>query len=156
MKDNEKRYGILDYDENVEEIDLYFDAHKMGEYTINAISNADYASVVLVDRFTGAETNLLEGSYTFKATTNDKHDRFVLKMSNEVLDDESFVYRSGDELIVNAEGKVQILDVMGRVVYNGYIDSENHRINVSTLNNAAYIVRVVNANEVKTQKVVIW
>ena len=156
VKDNEKRYGILNYDENVEEIELYFDAHKMGEYTINAISNADYASVVLVDRFTGAETNLLEGSYTFKATTNDKHDRFVLKMSNEVMEDDSFVYRSGDELIVNAEGKVQILDVMGRVVYNGYIDSENHRINVSALNNAAYIVRVVNANEVKTQKVVIW
>jgi hypothetical protein len=86
--------------------------------------------------------------------TDDNHDRFVLRMSNDA--EEGFVYRTGDELVVCAEGKVQILDVMGRVVYNGYIDSENHRINVSTLNNAAYIVRVVNANEVKTQKVVIW
>jgi hypothetical protein len=155
VKENEKRYGILNYDENVEEIELYFDAHKMGEYTINAISNADYASVVLVDRFTGAETNLLEGSYTFKSMTDDKRDRFVLRMSKEVVDD-SFVYRSGNELIVNAEGKVQILDVMGRVVYNSDIVDDNHRINISTLNSAAYIIRVVNTNEVKTQKVVIW
>ena len=156
VKDSGKRYGILNYDENVDEIELYFDAAKMGEYTISAISNADYASVVLLDLVSGIETNLLEGSYIFKAMTTDNHNRFVLKMSNEVLDDESFVYRSGDELIVNAEGKVQILDVMGRVVYNGDIVDDNHRINISALNSAAYIIRVVNTNEVKTQKVVIW
>ena len=156
VKDNGKRYGILSYDENVEEIELYFNVAKMGEYTISAISNADYASVVLLDLVSGIETNLLESSYTFKAMTTDNHNRFVLKMSNEVLDDESFVYRSGDELIVNAEGKVQILDVMGRVVYNGDIVDDNHRINISALNSAAYIIRVVNTNEVKTQKVVIW
>ncbi len=154
VKENDRRYGILNYDENVEEIELYFNAHKMGEYTINAVSNADYTSMVLVDRLTGVETNLLVNSYTFKSMTEDNHDRFVLRMSNDA--EEGFVYRTGDELVVCAEGKVQILDVMGRVVYNGYIDSENHRINVSALNNAAYIVRVVNANEVKTQKVVIW
>lgn len=156
VKDSGKRYGILNYDENVDEIELYFDAAKMGEYTINAISNADYASVVLVDRLTGDETDLLEKPYTFKAMTNDNHDRFVLKLSNEVMEDDSFVYRSGDELIINAEGKVQILDVMGRVVYNGDIVDDNHRINISALNSAAYIIRVVNTNEVKIQKVVIW
>ncbi len=154
VKENDRRYGILNYDENVEEIELYFNAHKMGEYTINAVSNADYTSMVLVDRLTGVETNLLVNSYTFKSMTEDNHDRFVLRMSNDA--EKGFIYRTGDELVVCAEGKVQILDVMGRVVYNGYIDSENHRINVSALNNAAYIVRVVNANEVKTQKVVIW
>lgn len=156
VKENDRRYGILNYDENVEEVELYFNAHKMGEYTINAISNADYASVVLVDRLTGNETNLLDKSYTFKAMTNDNHDRFVLKLSNEVVEDESFVYRSGDELIIKAEGNVQVLDIMGRVVYNGTIVNDNHRIDVSAFNSAAYIIRVVNANEVKTQKVVIW
>lgn len=156
VKENDRRYGILNYDENVEEVELYFNAHKMGEYTINAISNADYASVVLVDRLTGNETNLLDKSYTFKAMTNDNHDRFVLKLSNEVMEDDSFVYRSGDELIIKAEGNVQVLDIMGRVVYNGTIVNDNHRIDVSAFNSAAYIIRVVNANEVKTQKVVIW
>lgn len=156
VKDSGKRYGILNYDENVDEIELYFDAAKMGEYTINAISNADYASVVLVDRLTGNETNLLDKSYTFKAMTNDNHDRFVLKLSNEAVENDSFVYRSGDELIIKAEGNVQVLDIMGRVVYNGTIVNDNHRIDVSAFNSAAYIIRVVNANEVKTQKVVIW
>lgn len=155
VKENKKRYGILNYDENIEEIELYFDAHKMGEYTIDAVSNAGYTNVMLVDRLTGVETNLLESSYTFQATTHDKRDRFVLKMSNDVVDD-SFVYRSGNELIVNAKGKVQILDVMGRVVYSSYIVDDNYRIDISAFNSAAYVIRIVNTNEVKTQKIVIW
>jgi hypothetical protein len=127
----------------------------MGYYTINALTNADFANVTLVDRLTGIETDILTNSYTFQAMTDDKRDRFVLRISKEVVDD-SFVYRSGNELIVNAEGKVQILDVMGRVVYNSDIVDDNHRINISAFNSAAYIIRVVNTNEVKTQKVVIW
>lgn len=155
VKENESRYGILNYSEDVEEINIYFNAKQMGYYTINALTNADFANVTLVDRLTGIETDILTNSYTFQAMTDDKRDRFVLRISKEVVDD-SFVYRSGNELIVNAEGKVQILDVMGRVVYNSDIVDDNHRINISTLNSAAYIIRVVNTNEVKTQKVVIW
>ena len=51
------------------------------------------------------------------------------------------------------EGTIQIIDMMGRVV----MKEENHdgTINIGELNNATYIVRCVNENEVKTQKIVV-
>ena len=155
VKDNEKRYGILNYDEDIEEIDVYFNAKKIGYYTINAISNADFSNVTLIDRITGIETNILTDSYTFQATTNDSPERFIIRIDKET-ESENFVYKSGEELIINAKGCVQIIDVMGRIVYSNDIVNDNHRINISSFKNATYIVRVVNTNEVKTQKIVIW
>lgn len=155
VTENESRYGILNYSEDVEEINIYFNAKQMGYYTINALTNADFANVTLVDRLTGVETDILTDSYTFQAMTDDAPDRFILRMNRQV-ESENFVYRSGEELIINAEGSVQIIDVMGRIVYSNEIVNDNHRVNIGSLNDAAYIVRVVNANEVKTQKVVIW
>lgn len=155
VKENEKRYGILNYDEDIEEIDVYFNAKKIGYYTINAISNADFSNVTLIDRLTGIETNILTDSYTFQATAKDSPERFIIRINKET-ESENFVYKSGEELIINAKGCVQIIDVMGRIVYSNDIVNDNHRINISSLKNATYIVRVVNTNEVKTQKIVIW
>lgn len=155
VKEDNRRYGIMNYEKDVEEIELYFDAKKMGNYTINAVTNAVFSNVTLVDRFTGIETNLLASSYTFQATANDNQDRFMLRMSREV-ENENFVYQSGDELIIKAKGAVQIIDVMGRVVYSADVINNNHKINLSNYDNAAYIVRVVNVNEVKTQKIIVY
>ncbi len=155
VTENESRYGILNYSEDVEEINIYFNAKMMGYYTINALTNADFANVTLVDRLTGVETNILTDSYTFQAMADDAPNRFILRMSHKA-ESENFVYRSGEELVINAEGSVQIIDVMGRIVYSNDVVNDDHRVNIGSLKNAAYIVRVVNANEVKTQKVVIW
>ena len=147
-------YGILNYDENVEEIELFFEAKKMGEYTINAITEGKFVSVILIDKYLGVETDLMASSYTFKATSNDDADRFVLKMNKG--DNENFVYQLGDELIINAKGTVQIIDIMGRIVYSSNIINDNHRINISDYDNAAYVVRVLDVNEVKIQKIVVY
>ena len=154
VKGEGRRYGILNYENDVEEIELYFDAKRMGEYTISAVTEGEFQSVILVDRQTGIETDLTADSYKFQATSIDSPDRFVIKLNNEAASD-NFVYQSGDELIVNAKGMVQIIDVMGRIAYSSDVVNDNHRINISTFNNAAYIVRVMNSNEVKTQKIVI-
>ncbi len=66
----------------------------------------------------------------------------------------NFVCKSGNELIINGEGQVQIIDMMGRIVYSNEI-SGNARINVSNLNKTAYIIRLTNGNESKTQKIVV-
>ena len=154
VKENDVNYAILNYDEDVEEINLFFNAKKMGEYTINAITEGKFASVILVDKHLGVETNLITSSYTFKATSNDDTDRFVLKMNKG--NNENFVYQSGEELIINAKGIVQIIDVMGRIVYSNDIVNDNHSVNISSYNSAVYMVRVLNANDVKTQKIVVY
>ena len=67
-----------------------------------------------------------------------------------------FAYQSGNELVINASGSLQIFDVMGRMVYSNDVVSDNGRIDISIFNKAAYILRLINEDGVKTQKVVIY
>lgn len=73
--------------------------------------------------------------------------------SQQTADNSNFAYINNGELIVEVEGPVQIIDMMGRVVMTE--ESHNGSINISSLKNAAYIVRCVSEDEVKTQKIVV-
>ena len=154
-----KNYGIYNCDADVHEVELSFHANEMGNYTISIEPNGKFETVTLVDRFTGIETNLLIEDYHFIATSSEDVNRFIVKLA--VSDQQSavsdnFVYQSGEELIVDAEGTVQIIDVMGRVVYSDDVESTNNRIDVSGFRNGTYMVRVINGSEVKVEKVVIY
>ena len=158
VQNNNANYGIYNCDENTTEIELCFNANQMGNYTISMEPNGNFNSIVLVDRFTGIETNMMVEDYHFTAMSEADNNRFILKLA--VSDQQSavsdnFVYQSGEDLIIEAEGTVQIIDVMGRMVYSNDVES-NSRINVSDFNNGAYIVRVINEEGIKSQKVVIY
>ncbi len=157
VQNNNTNYGIYNCDENTTEIELCFNANQMGNYTISMEPNGNFNSIVLVDRFTGIETNLLVDDYHFTAMSEADNNRFMIKMEagQQTTDNSQFVYQSGEELIIEAEGTVQIIDVMGRMVYSNDVES-NSRINVSDFNNGAYIVRVINEEGVRSQKVVIY
>ena len=159
--ENGKAYGIYNCESDVNEIEVMFSAKQMGSYSLSFDINGEFETVTLVDRMTGVETDMIEeGEYNFIATSNDMKNRFVVRLSNSMTATEeflaNFVYQSGEELIVNAEGTIQIIDMMGRVVYSAEHSNGSNRINVSEFNNAAYVVRVVNGNGVKSQKVVIY
>ena len=156
VQNNDANYGIYNCDENTTEIELCFNANQMGNYTISVEPTGEFSSIVLVDRFTGIETNMMVDDYHFTAMSDANNNRFILKLA--VSDQQSavsdnFVYQSGEELIIEAEGTVQIIDVMGRVVYNSNV--ENNRINVSDFNNGTYVVRVINETGVKVQKIIL-
>ena len=127
----------------------------MGSYSLSFDLNGEFESVVLVDRLTGVETDMIaEGEYNFIASSEDMKNRFVVRFANgqSTTANSQFVYQSGDELIINAEGAIEIIDMMGRVVYSS--EANVSRVNVSNFNNAAYVVRAL--NEGKVQKVVIY
>lgn len=67
----------------------------------------------------------------------------------------NFVYQCDNELILNIEGAIQIIDVMGRLVYSHDVTSDNARIDISDFKKSTYIVRYVNDDKIMTQKVVI-
>ncbi len=153
-----KNYGIYNCDADVQEVELSFNANKMGNYTISIEPNGKFETVTLVDRFTGVETNMLVEDYNFTAMSEENPNRFIVRMVNgqQTTDNSHFVYQSGEELILNIQGEVQIVDVLGRVVYNGEAMNDINRINVSSFNSGAYMVKVMNGNEVKVEKVVIY
>ncbi len=152
-----KNYGIYSCDTDVQEVELSFNANKMGNYTISIEPNGKFQTVTLVDRFTGIETNMLLEDYHFTAMSDANTNRFIVKFANgqQTTDDSQFVYQSGEELIINAQGMIQIVDVLGRVVYQSEHFNDINRIGVENFDNASYVVRCVNGKEVKTQKIVI-
>lgn len=158
VENNSGRYAIMSYDENTTEVELTFHANQMGNYTIAAITEGDFRSVVLVDRLSGVETNLMIEDYNFTATSGDNPNRFIVRLANgqEPTANSQFVYQSGEELVVEAEGTVQIIDIMGRMVYSDDVETTNNRIDVSNFKNGTYVVRVINETGVKVEKVVVY
>ena len=156
--DNSTPYGIYNCESDVQEVELVFKANTFGEYNFHVETEGMFESITLFDKLTEAETNMLTGSYTFTTTPKENGNRFVLKFakgegSNE---DDKFAFLSGNELIIEAEGVVQIVDVMGRVVYSNEVTSDNNRIDTSKFNTAAYIVRLITNDGIKTQKIVVY
>ena len=113
----------------------------------------------LIDNFTGADVDLLvTPSYTFNATISDNANRFRLVFgSNNVADTnaESFAYLNNGNLIiegVQGEATLELVDMLGRV-----LRTENFNGSYSTRvaeSEGVYFVRLIQGNEVKTQKIV--
>ena len=158
VSDDNKACGIYNCNDDVQEVSIIFKASRMGEYNIHIKPNGDFDYVTLVDRLANVETNMLTSSYSFTTIPEESGDRFLLKFAKGEGsdDDDKFAFLSGNELIVEAEGTVQIIDVMGRVVYSNDVTSDNNRIDTSKFNTAAYIIRLINDNGVKTQKIVVY
>ena len=106
---------------------VHFNAISEGEYTITVnAKNIEASTLLLFDNFKNETIDLLETpTYSFKSSADDEDNRFKLIFDfnnnnyNGVEDNftsEIFVYQSGDELIVNGEGTLQIFDVLGRLV----------------------------------------
>ena len=155
VKEENVNYGILNFNNDVTEIPLYFDAKEMGTYTLTFDVKGDYENLYLHDKMTGEELNLLlENEYKFMANASENTERFVLKLTSDTDSvNENFIFINDDELIISSAGTIQIIDMMGRVV----MTEENHngRINIGGLDNAAYVIRCITENGVKVQKIVV-
>lgn len=64
-----------------------------------------------------------------------------------------FVYHNGNELIINAEGNVQIMDITGKTILNKFVSNNDH-IEISHINKGVYFVRII-GKDVMTQKIIL-
>ena len=165
-----KDYAITNA-ERQGEMPLNFEAKENGSYTISVNpKGVEMAYLHLIDNLTGADVDLLvpevpepvegvEGptSYTFQAKTTDYASRFKLVFSAKdastgSASDETFAFISGGNIIVDGEGTSQVIDVMGRIVI-----SRDCACTVSTNGMApgVYVLRLINGNDAKTQKIVV-
>ena len=152
------------------EVPLNFKAKENGTYTISVNpEGVEMAYLHLIDNMTGVDVDLLvpepvEGpaSYTFQAKTTDYESRFKLVFSANGEDGPStgsgafaYVDASGNIIITDGpstgSGTLQIVDVTGRIVVQG--DAIN-RVSTSGMTPGVYVLRLINGNEVKTQKIV--
>ena len=178
-----KDYAIASFGTDVArnvstEIPVNFKATKNGTYTITVNpEGVNLAYLHLIDNMTGADVDLLAtkggdarhgdarhcvSTYTFTAKTTDYASRFKLVFSTiedaDGDDDAPFAYISNGEIIVIADASdasLQVVDVMGRVVRTVGLSQCGSRTTTSGMTPGAYVLRLINGDNIRTQKIII-
>ena len=159
------------------EMPINFKANENGTYTLSInTENVELAYLHLVDNMTGADVDLLAAkggdainringgdakhcvsTYTFTAKTTDYESRFRLVFVANSEDgsstgSEAFAFISNGNIIVNGEGMLQVVDVMGRVIV---CRDGVHTVSTEGMTAGVYVLRLINGENVKTQKIVV-
>ena len=158
-QDNEE-YAIA-YSNKQGEIPINFKANKNGSYTLTINANdVDMSYLHLIDNMTGADIDLLQNpNYSFVATINDYESRFRLVFSASSTGSETdvpFAFISNGNIVIigaNVDSMLQIVDVTGRVLATR--DGLIQCVPTTGMAKGVYVLRLINGNDVKTQKIVI-
>lgn len=155
---NENNYAIAHVGEECEAMDIVFKNTKNADYTIAIEGAEDFDYLHLIDKITGEDVDMLiEQSYTFQATGSEYSERFNLVCRNntgigENAETAMFAYVSEGNIVVNGEGTLQLIDMTGRVINTVEINGMQM---VEKPLYGVYVLRMINGNEVKTQKIVV-
>ena len=139
------------------EIHINFKAKADGEYTLTVQpEGVEMGYLHLIDNLTGADIDLLTTpSYTFSAGYNDFISRFKLVFSANEDQSENFAFISNGEIIVNGKGTLQVIDVLGHVILIRDVEMSYYGVSTAGMTPGVYVLRLINGNDVKTQKIVI-
>ena len=152
------------------EMPLHFDAAQNGTYSLNVnVEGMELSSLHLIDNMTGEDIDLLApnggdarhcvSTYTFTGKPSDYASRFRLVFetgSSTEGDSFAFIDAAGNIVITNAEAEatLQVIDVTGRVVVCR--DASNaSAISTSGMTAGVYVLRLINGDDVKVQKIVV-
>lgn len=115
---NGEDFASVDMGKDVKLINLNFDAKTTGYYTLSVQPQGEFGYLHLIDKLTGSDVDMLkEEEYTFIGSAADAAERFVVRLSPSTsTGSETFAYQSGDDIIVEGEGELQVFDVMGRLM----------------------------------------
>jgi len=144
------------YADNQGEMPVNFKASENGTYTISFnTENVEFGYLHLIDNKTGNDVDLLKTpSYTFNANATDYASRFRIVFNatgiNEYSDEFAFI--SNGQIILNGQGTVQVYDITGRMI-NSY--NEVTTIATDGMASGIYMLRLINGNDIKTQKIVV-
>lgn len=140
------------------ETPLNFKATQNGTYTLTFENgNIDLECLYLIDNMTGTHINLLATpTYTFEAKTSDYESRFKLLFAaanEETTENDSFGFIiDGQFLSTNGLGLLQVIDLNGRVLRSA---NEAACIGLEGLGSGVYVLRLITAEGMRTQKFVI-
>jgi hypothetical protein len=141
------------------ELPVNFKAAENGTYTISvSIEGLEVEYLHLIDNMTGADTDLLQTpSYSFDAKTTYYDSRFKLVFNTSEADGPStgsgtFAFVNNGEIIVDGEGLLQVIDMTGRIIISR---DGVHTVSTNGMTPGVYVLRLINGEIIKTQKIVI-
>ncbi|MBR4838001.1 MAG: T9SS type A sorting domain-containing protein [Bacteroidales bacterium] len=152
------KYAIAHVGGDCDELDVMFKNTKNAEYTITMEDTQDFSYLYLIDNVTGDVVNMLvDDSYTFHANGHEVEERFkvVMREYSSIGENNSqtmFAYMTDSHIVIKGEGLLQLVDITGRVVKTKEI-RDNETLDKPSC--GVYVLRMINGNDVKTQKIVV-
>ena len=156
MPKDGKEYAIVST-EAMGTMPVNFKAESNGSYTISFnTENVELGYLHLIDNMNGNDVDLLATpSYSFDAKTTDYESRFKLVFATGNSTDDTFAFYSNGSFVINNEGNatLQVIDINGRILKSESINGcANINVNAAS---GVYMIRLVNGDNVKVQKVVV-
>lgn len=155
-------YGLVFTPEGTERIPVHFIADENGTYTLRwNTQNGEFTSLRLVDNLTGTNYDMLANDhYTFTASTEDYASRFYITYTvtdvDENVDGESnFAYFDGTDWVINGQGTLDVVDVLGRTLFSQRLTNDQNRFNLNGVAKGVYLLRVSNGKNTMVQKIVV-
>lgn len=153
---NNTKYAIAVMNNDTNEFPVAFEAMTMGEYTISISANKNrYSEITLVDIKENRTIDLLKEEYTFFATTNEDPERFIVKISPR---NDAVIYANSNNITIDnikGNGYIQVYDITGKVVTSLNSQSAIYQISAESMTNGVYIVRLIDDNGTKVQKIML-
>ena len=154
-----KDYAVVSAGE-MGELPVSFKAESNGNYTMSfTAQEVSFSYLHLIDNMTGEDVDLLANpSYSFNAQTTDYASRFRLVFATgSSVDGDSFGFINGAGNLsifgIEGEATVQVVDVLGHVLSSEtFSGSYERKLDVAP---GVYMVRLIQGNDVKVQKMVI-
>ncbi len=149
------------------EMPLSFKVKEDGTYALRFdLEGMDLEYLHLIDNMTGADVDLLSvgastdsATYTFEAKTTDYASRFRLVFSEPTdgpsATDQPFAYYADGEIRIVADAfdaSLQVIDMTGRIIVRTDVARS---ISTNGMTPGLYLLRVVNGDTVRTQKVIV-
>ena len=166
---NDKDYAIA-YAEKTGEIPLNFKAASEGQYTLSVIPEAAETTYLhLIDNLTSTDIDLLATPvYSFSATASDYTSRFRLVFRANAVSENgastgsaAFAFISNGEIVITGldgdacNASLQVVDILGHVCRDAMLASPYQRISTTGMPAGLYVLRLIDGETVRTQKIVI-
>ena len=157
-------YAALFAKEGTERVSLRFEAKEDDVYTIRwNTANGYFSSLYLIDNLTGVRYDMLENdSYVFEGHKQDYYSRFYITFDcldvEEYEEDnveKSFAFFDGSQWVVTGEGLLELIDLQGRILWRDRVSGGQSRVSIPDVAKSLYLLRLVNSEGTKVQKIVI-
>ncbi len=149
-------YAIASLDGTTEVFPLNLHAAN-GEYTVTLNPTGPVSYCHLIDNAIGKDIDMLDQpTYTFTHSgSNAIPNRFLVKLSPG-SGNATFAYQSGNSIVVNGEGELQVFDVAGRRLSSLHLDGSRtcDRDALGIQHSGVYLLRLI-GKEHQTQKLIV-
>jgi hypothetical protein len=157
-------YGLLFAPEGTERVPVRFQTEEEGVFTLRwETYNGIFSKLFLIDNKTGVTYDMLSNdSYTFEAAPDDYKSRFAIVFDCTGIEEDgttaaptAFSFFDGSEWEVNGKGQLDVIDVLGRVLYSTKLTNDQNRVNLNRCARGVYLLRLTDGDSVRTQKIVV-